>query len=79
MNTDVASAIGLMASVGNLSLILAREPGSLADVRIDPRLASLGKTDWFRSQEVANSFNDQTLRLRLKLQFAAGVLASSIR
>lgn len=77
--TDVASAIGLTASIGNLSLTLAREPGSLADVRIDPRLGSLGKTDWFRSQEVANSFTDQTLRLRLKLQFAAGVLASRVR
>jgi len=78
-NTDVASAIGLTASVGNLNLTLAREPGSLADVRIDPRLASLGKADWFRSQEIANSFTDQTLRLRLRLQFAAGVLASRVR
>ena len=77
-NTDVASAIGLIASIGNLSVILAREPKSLGDVKIDPRLASLAKTDWFRSQQVANSFTDQTLRLRLKLQFAAGILASSV-
>ena len=78
-NTDVASAIGLTASIGNLSVILAREPKSLADVKIDPRLAQLAKTDWFRSQEVANSFTDPTLRLRLKLQFAAGVLGSRVR
>jgi hypothetical protein len=78
-NTDVASAIGLTASIGNLRLILAREPKSGADVKIDPRLAQLAKTDWFRSQEVANSFTDPTLRLRLKLQFAAGILAPSGR
>ena len=56
-----------------------REPKSLADVKIDPRLAQLAKTDWFRSQEVANSFTDPTLGLRLKLQFAAGVLGSRVR
>jgi hypothetical protein len=78
-NSDVASAIGLTASIGNLSLILAREPKSLAEVKIDPRLASLAKTDWFRSQQVANSFADQGLRLRLKLQFAGRVLASTVR
>lgn len=77
-NSDVASAIGLTASIGNLSLILAREPKSLAEVKIDPRLASLAKTDWFRSQQVANSFADQSLRLRLKLKFAGGVLASTV-
>ena len=77
-NNDVASAIGLTASIGNLSLILAREPKSLAEVKIDPRLASLAKTDWFRSQQVANSFADQSLRLRLKLQFAGGVLTSTV-
>lgn len=77
-NTDVANAIGLTASIGNLSVILAREPRSLGDVKIDPRLARLAKTDWFRSQQVANSFADQTLRLRLKLQFAGGVLASTV-
>ena len=74
-DSDVASAIGLTASIGNFSLILAREPKSLAEVRLDPRLASLAKTDWFRSQQVANSFADQGLRLRLKLQFAGRVLA----
>lgn len=77
-NSDVASAIGLTASIGNLSLILAREPKSLAEVKIDQRLASLAKTDWFRSQQVANSFADQSLRLRLKLQFAGGILASTV-
>jgi hypothetical protein len=77
-NIDVASAIGLTASIGNLSVILAREPSSLADLKIDPRLAPLGKTDWFRSQQLADSFTDQALRLRLKLQFAAGVLAPSV-
>lgn len=77
-NADVASAIGLTASVGNLSLILAREPRSLTDVKIDPRLGPLAKSDWFRSQQVANSFTDQALRLRLKLQFAAAVLAPSV-
>jgi hypothetical protein len=78
-NSDVASAIGLTASIGNLSLILAREPKSLAEVKIDPRLASLAKTDWFRSQQVANSFVNRGLRLRLKLQFAGRVLASIVR
>ena len=78
-NSDVASAIGLTASIGNLSLILAREPKSLAEVKIDPQLAPLAKTDWFRSQQVANSFADQSLRLRLKLQFAGGVLASTVK
>jgi hypothetical protein len=78
-NTDVASAIGLTASIGNLSVILAREPKSLADVKIDRRLAPLAKTDWFRSQQIANSFADQSLRLRLKLQFAAGVLGATVR
>jgi hypothetical protein len=77
-NSDVASAIGVTASIGNLSLILAREPRSLAEVKIDPRLASLAKADWFRSQQIVNSFADQTLRLRLQLQFAGGVLASSV-
>ena len=77
-NTDVASAIGLTASIGNLSITLAREPKSLAEVKINPRLASLAKTDWFRSQQVANSFANQTLRLRLKIQFASGVLASTV-
>ena len=78
-STDVANAIGLTASIGNLTVILAREPKSVAEVKIDPRLAHLAKTDWFRSQQVANSFADQTLRLRLKLQFAAGVLALTRR
>lgn len=75
-DTDVVSAIGLTVSIGNLKKILAREPKSLADVKIDPQLAALAETDWFRSQQVANSFGDQTLRLRLKLQFAGRVLAS---
>lgn len=72
---DAASALGLRTSIGNLSMVIAREPKSLAEVKIDPRVGLLAKKDWFRSQQLADNLADPTLRLALKLQFAGGVLS----
>lgn len=75
----LVNAMRLEASIGKLSLIPGSEPKSLAEVRIDPRVALLARSDWFRAQYLANSFPESALRLMLKLQFAGSVLSDSAK
>jgi hypothetical protein len=68
-------AFGLDAAIGEAHTRLGVFPESLGGLEIDPSLSLLGTTDWFRSQYLADDFREPALRLRLKLQFAAAVLA----
>ena len=51
-------------------------PLNLSEVRIDPALAGLATTDWFRADHIIRDIHDLSLRLRLRLQLAGAVLAN---
>lgn len=69
-------AFGLEATIGASHTRLGVSPESLSELEIDPLLSTLGITDWFRAEQIANDIREPALRLRLKLQFAEAVLAS---
>jgi hypothetical protein len=69
-------AFGLEATIGEAHTRLGVYPESLGEVKIDPSLSTLGTTDWFRAEQIANDIREPALRLQLKLRFAEAVLAS---
>lgn len=69
-------AFGLDAAIGEAHTRLGVFPESLGEVKIDPALSTLGTTDWFRAEQIANDIREPALRLQLKLQFAEAVLAN---
>jgi hypothetical protein len=69
-----AVAFGLDAKIGEAHAKLGVFPESLGELEIDPSLSTLGTTDWFRAQSIADNFNESALRLSLKLRFAEAVL-----
>lgn len=69
-----AYAFGLEASIEKADIRLGVFPESLGDLRIDPALSSLAKTDWFRADQIVNDIREPSLRLRLRLQLANAVL-----
>jgi hypothetical protein len=69
----------LEATVGNMRILLANGPESLAGIELDNSLSLLALSDWFRSQYVANDFREPTLRPSLKLQFAGTVLDQALK
>lgn len=75
--TKPAVAFGLEATIGEAHTKLGVFPESLGEVEIDPSLSTLGTTDWFRANQIANDIREPALRLRLKLEFAEAVLANN--
>jgi hypothetical protein len=63
-------AFGLEATIGEAHTRLGVYPESLGEVRIDPALSTLGTTDWFRAEQIANDIREPALRLQLKLRKA---------
>ena len=72
-------AFGLEATIGEAHARLGVYPESLGEVEIDPSLSTLGTTDWFRAEQIANDIREPALRLYLKLKFAEAVLANNPR
>jgi len=52
-------AFGLDGSIGEAHTKLGVFPESLAELQIDPSLSSLGTTDWFRANEIADGLRIQ--------------------
>ena len=69
-----AYAFGLAASLGGVHTRLGVIPETLGDLKIDPTLSSLAKTDWFRADQAVNDIREPALRLRLRLQLASALL-----
>ena len=72
-------AFGLEAKIGEIATRLGVVPLNLSEVRIDPKLAALATTDWFRADQITREIHEPTLRLRLRLKFAGAVLAREVR
>jgi hypothetical protein len=70
-------AFGLDAKIGEAHTKLGVFPESLGELEIDSSLSTLGTTDWFRAQSIADGFHEPALRLSLKLRFAEAVLAEN--
>jgi hypothetical protein len=70
-------AFGLEAMIGEAHTRLGVFPESLAEVEVDSSLSTLGITDWFRANQIANDIREPALRLQLKLKFAEAVLANN--
>jgi hypothetical protein len=68
-------AFGLEATIGEAHITLGVFPESLGELEINPSLAVLGTTDWFRADQIVEVIREPALRLQLKLQFAGAVLA----
>jgi len=75
--TKPAVAFGLDAKIGEAHTKLGVFPESLGEVEIDSSLSTLGTTDWFRANQIANDIREPALRLQLKLKFAEAVLANN--
>jgi hypothetical protein len=73
--TKPAVAFGLDATIGESHTKLGVFPESLGELKIDPSLSVLATTDWFRADQIVSDIREPSLRLQLKLQFAAAVLA----
>ncbi|HKO42689.1 MAG TPA: hypothetical protein VJU84_05340 [Pyrinomonadaceae bacterium] len=70
-----AYASGIEASIEQSPIRLGLFPETLGDLRIDPALSTLATTDWFRADQIVDDVRDVGLRIRLRLQLAAAVLA----
>lgn len=68
-------AFRLEAAIGEAHTRLGVFPKSLGELEINPSLAVLGTTDWFRADQIVGDIREASLRLQLKLQFAGAVLA----
>ena len=77
--TNPPVAFGLDARIGKAQTRLGVVPSSLSEIRIDPTLASLATTDWFRADQIVSSVREPSLRLLLRLQFAGAVLAKEMK
>ena len=69
-----AYAFGLAASLGEANIRLGVSPEALGDLKLDPALSPLAKTDWFRADQIVNDIREPSLRLRLRLQLAGALL-----
>ena len=67
-------AFGLEVKIAEAQTKLGVFPESLGELRIDPSLAALATTDWFRADSIVNDIRETSLRIQLKLQFADAVL-----
>lgn len=72
-------AFGLEAKIGEVETRLGAVPLNLSEVRIDPTLAALAATDWFRADQIVRDIREPSLRLPLRLEFAAAVLARELK
>ena len=72
-------AFGLEAKIGEIDTRLGVVPLNLSEVRIDPKLAALATTDWFRADQIVSEIREPSLRLLLKLEFAGAVLAKELK
>lgn len=68
-------AFGLEATIGEATTRLGVFPENLGEVKIDPSLSTLGTSDWFRANQIADSIREPALRLRLRLAFAQAMIA----
>jgi hypothetical protein len=76
MSNEISKTIHYESSIGNLRAMLTRDPQGLNEIEIDNSFAVLGRSDWFRSQQLTDQFNDLALRLKLKLLFAGAVISA---
>jgi hypothetical protein len=72
-------AFGVEAKIGEIETRLGVVPLDLSEVRIDPKLAALATTDWFRADQIVGEIREPSLRLLLKLEFAGAVLAKELK
>lgn len=72
-------AFGLEAKIGEIDTRLGVVPLNLSEIRIDPKLAALATTDWFRADQIVGEIREPSLRLLLKLEFAGAVLAKELK
>ncbi|HEX7773249.1 MAG TPA: hypothetical protein VF435_12560 [Pyrinomonadaceae bacterium] len=72
-------AFGLEARIGEIDTRLGVVPLNLSEVRINPTLAALATSDWFRAAQIVGEIREPSLRLLLKLEFAGAVLAKELR
>ena len=72
-------AFGLETNIGEMETRLGVVPLNLSEVRIDPKLATLATTDWFRADQIVSEIREPSLRLLLKLEFAGAVLAKELK
>ena len=72
-------AFGLEAKIGEIETRLGVVPLNLSEVRIDPTLAALATTDWFRADQIVSDIREPSLRLLLRLEFAGAVLAKELK
>jgi len=72
-------AFGLEAKIGEIETRLGVVPLNLSEVRIDPTLAALATTDWFRADQIVRDIREPLLRLLLRLEFAGAVLAKELK
>jgi hypothetical protein len=75
-NSDISKTIHYESSIGNMRAMLTRDPQRLNEIEIDNSFSVLGRSDWFRSQQLTDQFNDLALRLKLRLLFAGAVIAA---
>lgn len=76
--TKPAFAFGLETAIGEMQTRLGVVPQSLSEIRIDPSLAVVAPTDWFRADQIVSNVREPSLRLLLRLQFAGAVLAKEL-
>lgn len=79
LRTKPPFAFGLEAKIGEIETRLGVVPLNLSEVRIDPTLSGLATTDWFRADQIVRDIREPSLRLPLRLEFAAAVLARELK
>ena len=72
-------AFGLEARIGEIHTRLGVVPLNLSEVKINPTLAALATSDWFRAAQIVGEIREPSLRLLLKLEFAGAVLAKELK
>lgn len=72
-------AFGLGAKIAEIETRLGVVPLNLSEVKIDPTLAALATTDWFRADQIVRDIREPSLRLPLRLEFARAVLAKELK
>jgi hypothetical protein len=72
-------AFGLEARIGEIDTRLGVVPLNLSEVKINPTLAALATSDWFRAAQIVEEIREPSLRLLLKLEFAGAVLAKELK
>jgi len=75
-SNEISKTIHYESTIGDMRAMLTRDPQGLNEIEIDNSFAELGRSDWFRSQQLTDQFNDLGLRLKLKLLFAGAVISA---